>query len=258
VSSTDTLVVDEDGCYNPADFNDGLLLGLKGTMAQAELHLLRGRLLAGKLNKARKGELRFPLPVGLCYDEESRIVLDPDEEVQGAVTLVFRLFRETGSAFAVVQQFAKSTLRFPKRSYGGAWNGKLIWGYLTHGRVLNMLKNPSYAGMYVFGRYQYRRQINSSGEVRKRMHPVPMADWRVSLQEHHEGYISWEEYLKNQEHLEKNRTNGGEMILSGPAREGLALLQGLLVCGHCGRALTVRYTSNGGIYPCYLCNWLHR
>jgi DNA invertase Pin-like site-specific DNA recombinase len=255
---TDTLVIDEDGCYNPADFNDGLLLGLKGTMAQAELHLLRGRLLGGKLNKARKSELRFPLPVGLCYDDEGRIVLDSDEEVQGAVAMVFRLFRETGTAFAVVQQFAKAALRFPKRSYGGAWNGKLIWGYLTHSRVLNILKNPSYAGMYVFGRYQYRCQINSSGEVRKQMHPVSMAEWRVSLQEHHEGYIDWDEYLKNQERLEKNRTNGGEMMLSGPAREGLALLQGLLVCGQCGRALTVRYTGNGGLYPCYQCNSLHR
>jgi DNA invertase Pin-like site-specific DNA recombinase len=228
---TDTLVIDEDGCYNPADFNDGLLLGLKGTMAQAELHLLRGRLLGGKLNKARKGELCFPLPVGFSYDDERRIVLDPDEEVQGAVSLVFRLFRETGSAFAVVQQYAKSGLRFPKRSYGGAWNGKLIWGCLTHSRVLNLLKNPSYAGMYVFGRYQYRHQISPSGEVRKQAHRVPMADWRVSLQEHHDGYISWDEYMKNQERLEKNRTNGGVMILSGPAREGLALLQGLLVCG---------------------------
>jgi DNA invertase Pin-like site-specific DNA recombinase len=255
---TDTLVIDEDGCYNPADFNDGLLLGLKGTMAQAELHLLRGRLLGGKLNKARKGELRFPLPVGLCYDEEGRIVLDPDEEVRGAVELIFRLFRETGSAFAVMQQFAKSNLRFPKRSYGGAWGGKLIWGQLSHSRVLNILKNPSYAGMYVFGRYQYRRQISPTGEVHKKPCAVPMADWRVSLQEHHEGYISWEEYLKNQERLEKNRTNGGEMILSGPAREGLALLQGLLVCGQCGRALTVRYTGNGGIYPCYQCNRLSR
>src|ERR1035437_4129638 len=255
---TDTLVIDEDGCYNPADFNDGLLLGLKGTMAQAELHLLRGRLQGGKLNKARKGELRFPLPVGLSYDEESRIILDPDEEVQGAVALVLRLFRETGSAYAVVQQFAKSKLRFPRRSYGGAWNGKLIWGCLTHGRVLYILKNPSYAGVYVFGRYQYVRQITPSGEVYKHMRPVPMADWRVSLQEHHEGYISWDEYLKNQKLLEKNRTNGGEMILSGAAREGLALLQGLLVCGHCGRSITVRYTGNGGVYPCYQCNWLHR
>jgi DNA invertase Pin-like site-specific DNA recombinase len=255
---TGTLVIDEDGCYDPADFNDGLLLGLKGTMAQAELHLLRGRLLGGKLNKARKGELRFPLPVGLCYDEEGRIVLDPDEEVQGAVALVFRLFHETGSAFAVVQRFAKTRLRFPKRSYGGAWNGRLIWGPLTHSRVLSMLKNPAYAGVYVFGRYQYHRQIRASGEVHLRMHRVPMADWRVRLEEHHEGYISWDEYLKNQERLEKNRTNGGEMVLSGPAREGLALLQGMLLCGHCGRALTVRYMGNGGIYPCYLCNRLRR
>jgi len=255
---TETLVIDEDGCYDPADFNDGLLLGLKGAMAQAELHFLRVRLLGGKLNKAKKGELRFPLPVGFCYDEESRIVLDPDEEVQGAVRLVFRLFRETGTAFAVMQRFAESALRFPKRSYGGAWNGKIIWGRLTHSRVLGMLKNPSYAGRYVFGRYQYRREINPSGEVHKRMHAVAMADWRVSLQEHHEGYITWAEFLKNQERLEKNRTNGEEMVLSGPAREGLALLQGLLLCGHCGRALTVRYTGNGGIYPCYQCNWLCR
>jgi DNA invertase Pin-like site-specific DNA recombinase len=255
---TETLVIDEDGCYNPADFNDGLLLGLKGTMAQAELHFLRARLLGGKLNKAKKGELRFPLPVGFCYDEESRIILDPDVEVRGAVALVFRLFRETGTAFAVMQRFAESGLRFPKRSYGGAWDGKIIWGRLMHGRVLGILKNPSYAGRYVFGRYQYRREINSAGEVQKRMHAVGMADWRVSLQEHHEGYISWEEFLTNQERLQKNRTNGEEMLLSGPAREGLALLQGLLVCGHCGRALTVRYTGNGGIYPCYQCNWLRR
>jgi DNA invertase Pin-like site-specific DNA recombinase len=255
---TETLVIDEDGCYNPADFNDGLLLGLKGTMAQAELHFLRARLLGGKLNKAKKGELRFPLPVGFCYDEESRIILDPDEEVRGAVSLVFRLFRETGTAFAVMQRFAERGLRFPKRSYGGAWDGKILWGRLTHGRVLGLLKNPSYAGMYVFGRYQYRREINAAGEIQKRMHAAAMVDWRVRLQEHHEGYITWEEFLENQKRLEKNRTNGEEMLLSGPAREGLALLQGLLLCGHCGRALTVRYTGNGGIYPCYQCNWLRR
>src|SRR4029077_10793128 len=157
---TDTLVIDEDGCYNPADFNDGLLLGLKGTMAQAELHFLRGRLQGGKLNKAKKGELRFPLPVGLCYDGEDRIVLDPDDEVRGAVQLVFRLFRETGSAYAVVKRFAQDGLRFPKRAYGGAWAGKLIWGRLSHGRVRTLIKNPSYAGTYVFGRYQYAKTIS--------------------------------------------------------------------------------------------------
>src|SRR5262250_17120 len=113
---TETLVIDEDGCYDPADFNDGLLLGLKGAMAQAELHFLHARLQGGKLNKAKKGELRFPVPVGLCYDEQGRITLDADEEVRGAVATVFRLFRETGSAFGVMQRFVESTLRFPKRS----------------------------------------------------------------------------------------------------------------------------------------------
>ncbi len=255
---TDTLVIDEDGCYNPADFNDGLLLGLKGTMAQAELHFLRGRLQGGKLNKARKGELRFPLPVGFCYDDQGRIIVDADEEVRGAVALVFRLFRETGSAYAVVHWFAQRGLRFPKRAYGGAWDGQILWGRLSHGRVLSILKNPSYAGMYVFGRYQYRRDITVEGEVRKRMHAVAMPDWRVSLKDHHEGYITLPEFFKNMERLEKNRTNAEKTVLTGPAREGLALLQGLLLCGNCGRALTVRYRGNGGIYPTYQCNHLRR
>ena len=254
---TRTLVIDEDGCYDPADFNDGLLLGLKGTMAQAELHFIRARLLGGKLNKAQKGELRFPLPVGLCHDEDGHIVPDPDEEVRGAVSLVFRLFRETGSAFAVVQNFFKRALRFPKRAYGGAWNGKLVWGRLTHTRVLCMLKNPSYAGVYVFGRYQCHQTISTTGEIQKKMRAVAMPDWRVQLKQHHEGYISWEEFLENGQRLEKNRTNGEGTMLSGPAREGLALLQGLLLCGNCGHAITVRYTGNGGIYPTYLCNRRH-
>ena len=112
--------------------------------------------------------------------------------------------------------------------------------------------------MYVFGRYRYRVQINAQGEVRKRMQPVAMPDWRVRLQEHHEGYIRAEEFEQNLERLQKNCTHGEKTVLSGPAREGLALLQGLLLCGHCGRAISVRYTGNGGIYPMYQCNWLHR
>ena len=255
---TTTLVIDEDGCYDPSDFNDSLLLGLKGTMAQAELHFLHARLQGGKLNKAKKGELRFPLPVGYCYDEQGCIVPDADAEVRGAVEMVFRLFRETGSAYAVVHRFTELGLRFPKRAYGGAWDGKIIWGRLSHSRVLGVLKNPSYAGIYVFGRYQYHREISVDGEVRKRQQAVAMPDWRVSLQEHHEGYVTVEEFMKNREQLQKNRTNGEETILSGPAREGLALLQGLLLCGHCGHALTVRYRGNGGICPTYQCNLLRR
>ena len=257
-SLTHTLVIDADGCYDPGDFNDGLLLGLKGTMAQAELHFLRGRLQGGKLNKAHKGELRFPLPVGFCYDDQGRIVADPDDEVRGAVQLVFHLFRETGSAYGVVRRFAGEGLRFPKRAYGGAWAGKLIWGRLTHGRVLGLLKNPSYAGTYVFGRYQYVKSITADGEVRKNMRAVPTPDWRVRLPDHHEGYITVEEFERNRQRLARNRTNGEGTVLSGAAREGLAMLQGLLLCGSCGRALTVRYQGNGGIYPVYECNWEHR
>jgi DNA invertase Pin-like site-specific DNA recombinase len=255
---TGTLVIDEDGCYDPADFNDGLLLGLKGTLAQAELHFLRARLQGGKLNKARKGELRFPLPVGLCYGEEDRIILDPDIEVQGAVRLIFRLFRETGSGYGVMQRFAQLGLRFPKRVYGGVWAGQLVWGLLTHSRILGVLKNPSYAGVYVFGRYQSQRTITPAGEVHAQIHAVTIDAWRVCLKDHHEAYITWEEFLRNQEILAKNQTHGEATILSGPSREGLALLQGLLLCGSCGRRLTVRYRGNGGLYPIYECNWLRR
>src|SRR5258705_2202956 len=136
-------------------------------MAQAELHFLRGRLQGGKLNKAQKGELRFPLPVGLCYDDEGRIVMDPDDEVCGAVQLVFRLFRESGSAYAVVKRFAEGGLRFPTRAYGGAWAGKLILGRLRHEAVLGFIRHHAYAGVYVFGRYQYRQRITPQGEVLK-------------------------------------------------------------------------------------------
>jgi len=255
---SDTLIIDEDGCYNPADFNDQLLLGLKGTMSQAELHFIRARLQGGKLNKARKGELRRPLPVGLVYDDQGQIVLDPDSEVRQAVQFLFDTFRETGSGYAVVHKFAKEGLRFPKRAYGGLWNGKLIWGRLTDNRVLCLLKNPAYAGAYVHGRYQSTKEVAADGTLRTKSTQMPMASWTVTIREHHEAYISWDEYMENQELLERNRTNGEEHLLAGPAREGRALLQGLLVCGDCGRRLTVRYKGNGGIYATYDCNWKKR
>ena len=255
---TGTLVIDEDGCYEPGNFNDGLLLGLKGTMAQAELHFLRARLQGGKLNKARKGDLRFPLPVGLCHDEEGQIILDPDMEVQGAVRLVFQLFQETGSAYGVMQRFAEMGLKFPKRDFGGVWAGQLVWAPLSHSRILGILRNPSYAGTYVFGRYQSKKTINAGGEIETQSQPVAMDDWRVCLKDHHEAYLTWDAFLQNQEALARNQTNGEANILSGPSREGLALLQGLLICGCCGRRLTVRYRSNGGIRPAYECNWLRR
>lgn len=257
-SLTGTLILDEDGVYDPADFNDALLLGIKGTMSAAELHFLRGRLQGGKRNKAERGELRFPLPVGLDWDDAGGIVLDPDEEVQGVVRMVFRCFQEVGSAYGVAHRFAEKGLRFPKRAYGGVWDGKLIWGHLTDSRALNILKNPAYAGVYVFGRFRCVKEILQEGQIRQRVREMPRDSWLVEIQNHHEGYVTWNEFLANQDRLQRNRTHRPETILPQAARDGLALLQGLLVCGKCGRRLTVRYRGNGGIYPIYECNWLKR
>jgi DNA invertase Pin-like site-specific DNA recombinase len=257
-SLTDTLIIDEDGCYDPADFNDQLLLGLKGMMSQAELHFIRARLHGGKLNKAKKGMLRFPLPVGFCYDEKDTIILDPDEEIRSVVKLLFKTFKETGSAYGVGQKFGHLNLKFPKRAYGGVWKGKLIWGRLTYMRILGILKNPSYAGAYVYGRYQCKKFISTNGTICSKIELVPMSSWQVLIKDHHEGYISWEEYLRNLSILQQNQTNGVETMLSSAAREGLALLQGILICGVCGRRMTVRYQGNGGLYPIYECNWRKR
>ena len=226
---------------------------MKGTFAQAELHV-RARLHGGKLNKAAKGELRFALPVGLVWDGD-QIVLDPDQEVRGAVRMVFDLFARESTAFGVVQRFNELGLRFPRRAYGGAWDGKLIWGRLTHSRVLGVLANPSYAGLYVFGRTN-RRRGRALGEIRSRSRLMPQDAWRIVIPDHHEGYISADQFVVNRERLAANRTNCEG--LAGPVREGLCLLQGLLLCGVCGRRLGVRYTGNGGLYPIYQCVWKHR
>ena len=253
-SLTGTLIIDADGCYDPADFNDQLLLGLKGTMSQAELHFLRGRLQGGKRNKAQRGELRFPLPVGFIYGEEpGRVLLDPDTEVQHVVRLVFTLFRQTGSAYGVVRHFHQHELSFPRRAYGGAWNGKIFWGRLQHGRVLGLLSNPCYAGAYVFGRYRGLKSISTDGQIESKIQKQPIGSWLVLIREHHPGYLDWDEYLENQQMLEQNQTNQPEQCSSGAAREGRALLQGLLLCGHCGRRLSPRYTGHGGIHPVYEC-----
>ena len=204
---TRTIVIDEDGEYDPADFNDSLVLGLKGTFAQAELHIIRARLHGGKLNKAAKGDLHFPLPVGLVF-EDDKIVLDPDQEIQGAVRAVFELFEQEGSAYRVVRRFQDLGLRFPRRAYGGAWDGRVIWGRLTHGRVLGILANPCYAGTYVFGRHQAHRAVGADGEIYTRSVPMPPEAWSVTLHDHHPGYITWDQFVANRQRLAANRTNG--------------------------------------------------
>lgn len=236
---TDTLVIDSDGIYDLRDFNDRLLLGLKGTMSEAELHILAGRLQGAKRAAAARGELRFPLPVGYVRDEDGATVVDPDEEVRTAVADVFAAYQATGSAYGVVGVF--SGRRFPRRAYGGAWAGELRWGRLTHSRVVGILSNPAYAGTYVYGRYRSRRIVDADGSVRDKTSEQPRSEWAVTIPGHHSGYITWEQYLANQDRLAACATRSG----ARPAREGTTLCQGIVHCGSCGRAMSTNYRSDG-------------
>ena len=194
---TDTLVIDTDGMYDLREFNDRLLLGLKGAMSEAELYILAGRLQGAKRAAAERGELRFPLPVGYVRDADGCTMIDPDQEVTAAVADVFAAFQATGSAYGVVGAFINR--RFPRRAYGGAWAGELRWGRLTHSRVVGVLSNPAYAGTYVFGRYRSRRIVGPDGSVRDTTYEQPRSEWAVVIQDHHAGYIGWEQYLANQQ-----------------------------------------------------------
>lgn len=254
---TDTLVIDTDGIYDPGDFNDRLVLGIKGAMSEAELHWLRQRLLGGKLEKARQGQLRVRLPTGLIYDPANQVVLDPDEQVQQAVHLLFALFAESKSALAVVKHFDQHKLLFPTRHWGGVCDGELDWQPLHHGRVLAILHNPAYAGAYVYGRTKTRSRLLPGEEprIKGRTRQVKTADWPILLRDAHPGYITWAQFLRNQQQLDDNRTFRPEER-RGAVREGSAWLQGIVLCGRCGRGMSVRYPANGQICY-YACNQLH-
>jgi DNA invertase Pin-like site-specific DNA recombinase len=247
---TDALILDEDGLYDPNDFNDRLLLGLKGTMSEAELHFLRARLQGGILNKAKRGELASPLPVGFIYDEQKRVRLDPDAQVREAITLLFQTFRRIGAAYATVGYFNRQGLLFPRRLRKGLRKGELVWGELCHSRTLQLLHNPRYAGAFVFGRTQTRKGPDGVTTYRKR----PLQEWHSFVPGVHEGYISFEEYEDNQRRLrECAQAYGSERPKSSP-REGPALLQGLVICGVCGNRMTVRYHERqGSPLPEYIC-----
>src|SRR6266567_3488339 len=253
----DTLVIDEEGVDDPNQYNDRLLLGFKGTMSEAELHWLRQRLLGGKLEKAQHGQLRFRLPTGLVYDPAGHVVLDPDEQVQQAVRLVFALFDQSSSALAVVRHFAAHHLLFPTRGWGGIRDGELVWSPLRLGRVLALLHNPAYAGAYVYGRTQTRTQTlpGEAPRLKGRTRQVGSEDWRVVRHDAHPGYLSWEQFRRNQERLADNRTFRPEER-RGAVREGAALLQGIVLCGRCGRRMAVRYLADG-TRPCYDCTEVH-
>jgi len=243
-----TLILDEDGLYDPAHFNDRLLLGLKGTMSEAELHVLKARLRGGILSKAQRGELKMPLPVGLVYDPAERVVLDPDKQLQSTLRHFFETFRRTGAAWATVQAFAKEGLKFPRHRPAGS--GELIWQTLHHKKALDTLHNPRYAGAFCFGKH--RTWKDPQGQ----WHSVslPPEKWPILIKDAHPGYISWEEFEENQNRLKHNQQARALERQSGPAREGPALLQGLVICGKCGRRMTLRYHQRGGrLSANYIC-----
>ena len=247
---THTLILDEDGLYDPGHFNDRLLLGLKGTMSEAELHVLKARLLGGIISKAQRAELKVPLPVGLVYDPEQRVGLDPDQQVQNSLRHLFATFVRTGSAWGTVQAFRREGVKFPRRGQAGA--GELTWCELTHAVVLATLHNPRYAGTFCFGRTRTWTDAQGKWHCDR----VPRDQWRFVQKDAHPGYLSWEQYEANQARLLANQQahGGGERKAGGAAREGPALLQGLVLCGKCGRPMTLRYHQRGGrLTPDYVC-----
>jgi len=246
---TDTLIADGDGLYHPADFNDRLVLGLKGTMSEAELHLIRHRLTAGLRHKAAKGELRQGVPVGYCYDADGRIVMDPDESVRAAIASVFRLFDEVGTARQVMLVMQSDGLLVPRRPTASR---RVTWARASYPAVHDFLTNPAYAGAFVFGRTRTEKRLDENGRLVVRTRQVPRSEWEVLIPDHHAGYVSFERYEAIQDELRANwhppRGEGG-----GPAREGTALLQGRLRCGRCGRMMQTGYSGAKGNCPRYVC-----
>ena len=245
----DTLILDEDGLYDPAHFNDRLLLGLKGTMSEAELHVIRARLQGGLINKARRGELQCSLPVGLVYNLAKQPVLDPDVQVQQSLRCFFETFHRTGSAMRTVKAFRKQGLLFPRRLKQGPHKGDLLWMELSHSRALQTLHNPRYAGAFAYGRHRTRKTADGKGTCVM----LPRDQW-ILLVDAHPGYICWEQYEANQRRLLENAQSQGQNRRKSPPREGPALLQGLVLCGVCGHRMTVRYhTRDARRVPDYVC-----
>jgi DNA invertase Pin-like site-specific DNA recombinase/predicted DNA-binding transcriptional regulator AlpA len=244
---TDTLIADADGVYHPAGYNDRLVLGLKGTLSECELHLLRSRMTEGLRAKAARGELRLTLPAGLDYDDSDNVIITPDEAVREAVMCVFRRFDQLGSARQVVVSLRADGLRLPRRDIR---TRKITWAQANYPAVHDILIHPGYAGVFAYGRSKTEKHLDADGNVITRRHRLPRDRWAVMIPGHHPGYISLETYDANIARLAANAPPpaGGA---GGAAREGAAWLQGLLRCGRCGRLMQVAYHSGGS--PAYRC-----
>lgn len=246
-----TLIADLDGLYDPSHYNDRLLLGLKGTMSEAELHILRQRLLHGKLHKARRGELGVPVPTGYLRQPSGEVILDPDEEVQLAVRTVFEEFDRLGTAHGVLRSLARRNAQIGVRRRTRPDLGRLEWHAPHRGMVINILRHPIYAGAYAYGRRQTDPRRQQPGRPATGRTPLlPPEQWQVCLQDRFPAYISWEHYERNQMRLNANR----QAVRAEP-RNGSALLSGLVVCGHCGYRMSVQYgrSARGRLYARYVC-----
>lgn len=252
---TDTVLIDADGVYNPNDFNDRLLLGLKGTMSEAELHFIQERMRGGLLNKVKRGELKMPVPIGYVHDESGRVVKDPDIQVREAVELFFRTFRIVKTAHGVVGYFREKGYKFPARAKNGPHKGEIVWMDLYNGQALSILHNLTYAGVYTYGKIQTVWTKDGKKNL-----PAQQEDWHVFLKNHHEAYISYDEFQLNEKILKENRQAWeSEEGKKTPPREGVALIQGIVFCGKCSRRMTVRYKQKEGengayLIPIYRCS----
>lgn len=246
------LIADGERLYDPSIYHDRLLLGLSGIMSEAELHQIRLRLHQGERQKAARGELRMPLPAGLTHGRDGGIIFNPDEEVQERVRLVFIKFRELRSATAVMRYLQRANLVLPMRPLRGPAPHEIVWQPADSARVINILKNPAYAGAYVYGRRKQDRSRRRPGSQRVTMVTVAPEDYSICIKDAHPAYINWEEFMANQRQLADN-VNGYEAGRHGVPRMGNALLQGIVSCGRCGRRMCLRYTGPKGNYPVYMC-----
>ena len=248
---TDTLILDEEGVYNPTDFNDRLLLNMKGTFSEVELHVLRSRLRGGILSRARRGELKTRLPTGFVYDYNNKVIIDPDKQIQQSIRLFFDIFQRTGAAFATVKAFATDDMKFPCRMHLGPDKGQVKWQRLTSGRALSILNNPRFAGAYYYGRQRSRINVDGSTTYFQ----VPRDQWLVLIKDAHPGYITWQQYEENLQRMRQNAIAYNLIGRKTPPREGPCLLQGLAICGKCGQRMTIRYKyqKKGRVDPVYLC-----
>ena len=252
----DTLVADADGVYHPGLFNDRLVLGMKGIMSEAELHVLRARLTGGIRNKAARGQLRTGLPVGLVWGEtDGQIRLHPDEAVTGVIAAVFDRFTVCGSVRATWLWLREQGLRWPLQTAGYLRGrpSEITWVEPTYHAVHTTLTHPGYAGTYVFGRTRQHRYLGRDGQMRARQRRLPREQWEVLITEHHPGFIDWDTYQANQARIGTNIRPQAREPGTGAVREGCALLQGLATCGSCGRKLAVFYRGPAKSTPGYYC-----